>query len=469
MTATHHERLQRSARDHLLLHFARHSRYRHGAAELAVLERGEGPFVFDTAGRRYLDGLSCLFCAQLGYSYGGELGRVAAEQMERLAFNTNWSTAHPPAIDLAERIAELAPEGMGKVFFTSGGSEAVESAYKIARLYHRANGDTQRTTAIARRIAYHGMSLGALSFTGIDALKEPFGETLVPTRHVSNTNAFRASDAADPDAFCRRLLDEVEETIIEAGPETIAMLIAEPVQNAGGSIPPPPGYWRGLRRLADQYGFLLVADEVITGWGRIGEWFAISREGVVPDMVTLAKGITSAHLPLGAVVVADRVAEFLYDEGQSLAHGFTFGGHPVSAAVALRNIELFERDEVLENVRSLTPHLRARMHDLLELPIVGNVRGEGFFWTAELVSDEDDGRFGDEERDQLLRGLLPKGLAERGLIARPDDRGDAVVQIAPPLICDREQLDLLVDGLGDALAEAGALMRAPASEASGAV
>ncbi|WP_019710238.1 aminotransferase class III-fold pyridoxal phosphate-dependent enzyme [Streptomyces xinghaiensis] len=445
---TRHDALQDAAAHHLMLHFSAQR-----IDDLLVLERGEGPYVFDTRGKRYIDALSSLFCSQLGYSYGAEMAEAATAQLTRLAFNTTWGTAHPPAIELAERLTALAPEGMTRVFFTSGGSEAVEAAWKIAREYHLANGEPRRTKAIARKTAYHGVTLGALSFTGLPRFKEPFGRAPVDVTHVSATNAFRAPDGGDPAAFRTRLLAEVEDAIIAAGPDEVALIIAEPVQNAGGCFTPPPGYWRGLRALADRYGALLMADEVITGCGRLGEWFGIAREGVTPDLVSLAKGLTSAYAPMGAVVVAERVAAALTGTGRPLRHGVTFGGHPLSAAVALRNIEIFERDGVLENVRALSPYLESRLAGLRSLPIVGDVRGAGFFWALELVKDEADTRFDAAERDRLLRGVLPRRLREAGIIARPDDRGDSVLQIAPPLICDRGVLDEIVDGLAEVLTD----------------
>ena len=453
-----HDELQQAAHDHLLLHFSRNGAFGPDGKPLLVLERGEGPYVFDTAGRRYVDGLSSLFCSQIGYSYGAEMAEEATGQLTKLAFNTSWSTSHPAAIELAGRLAELAPGALNKVFFTSGGSESVEAAWKIARQYHVANGEPGRMKAIARDRAYHGVTLGALSFTGVAAFKEPFGPSPVPVCRVSNTNAFRAEDGDDPEAFTRRLLDEIEQVILAEGPETIAMLIAEPVQNAGGSLVPPPGYWPGLRRLADRYGILLAADEVITGFGRIGEWFASSRYGGEPDLVTVAKGITSAYAPMGAVLVADHVAAPLYEGTRTLLHGITFGGHPLSAAIALKNLEIFERDGVLENVRRLEPVLSARMQELRALPIVGDIRGAGFFWSAELVKDAAATRFDADERERLLRGFLPGRLLEAGLIARGDDRGDTVVQIAPPLISDEAVLGEVVDALGEVLADAGRLM-----------
>jgi adenosylmethionine-8-amino-7-oxononanoate aminotransferase len=424
------EALQRTAHEHLLLHFTRNGAYAPGGAELLVLERGEGPYVFDTRGRRYLDGLSSLFCSQIGYSYGEEMAAAASAQMSRLAFNTLWSTAHPPAIELASRLAALAPEGIEQVFFTCGGSESVEAAWKLARQHHVFNGQPQRTKAIARATAYHGVTLGALSFTGVPGFKDAFGAPAVPTTHVSNTNAFRRPEQGEQ--LTRALLDELEATIEAEGPE-----------------------------LCDRHGILLVADEVICAFGRLGEWLGSTYVGGAPDMITTAKGITSAYMPMGAVLVGERVAATLEQPGRALLHGITFGGHPVAAAVALENLEIFERDRVLENVRALEPHLRARMEGLRELPIVGDVRGAGFFWAVELVPDGAEGRFDAEQREELLRRFLPGCLLEHGLIARGDDRGDTVVQIAPPLICDRATLDELVDRLAAVLAAVSRHMHIP--------
>jgi len=427
-----------------LLHFTRNGNFGPGGQELMVLERGEGAYVFDTHGNRYVDGLSSLFCAQIGYSYGEEMGGVAAQQLQQLAFNTIWATAHPGALELADKLAALAPEGIDRVFFTSGGSESVESAWKLARQYHVANGEPQRLKAIARNIAYHGVTLGALSLTGVPAYKEQFGPPAIYTRHVSNTNSFRSE--LQGEQLTEKLLREIEDVILEEGPETIAVIVAEPVQNAGGCLVPPPGYWQGLRRLADRYGILLHADEVITGFGRLGEYFGVTRYDAIPDLITVAKGITSAYAPMGAVLVADRVAAPLYEEGRTLLHGITFGGHPLCAAIALKNLEIFEREQVLANVRAREDGLRERLEALREeLPIVGDVRGAGFFWALELVRDEDNTRFDASERERLLRGYMAPALLEAGLIARADDRGDSVLQIAPPLISDDDVLDEIVE------------------------
>ncbi len=450
-----HDQLQELAHDHLLLHFAPNGFYGPQATPLLVLERGEGVHVFDTEGRRFLDGLSSLFCAQIGYSFGEEMAQAATAQLRKLCFNTNYSTAHPPAIELASRLSELTPGDLGKVFFTSGGSEAVDSAWKIARLYHVANGQPERTKAIARHGAYHGVTMGALALTGVPGAKAPFGRSAFPVVHVSNTDAFRAPDGDDPECFAARLLDEIEQAVLREGPETIGLIAAEPVQNAGGCLVPPPGYWEGLRRIADEYGILLLADEVITGFGRLGEMFGSTRVGASPDLITVAKGLTSAYAPMGAVLVSDRVAAPLYEGERVLAHGHTFGGHPLAAAMALRNLEIFARDGVVDNVRALEPHLDGRMNLLRELPVVGDVRGTGFLWSVELVKDDDATPFGVEEARWLVRNLIPERLLDHGLIAKPDDRGATVVTIAPPLISTKDELDDIVDAMTEVLVEVG--------------
>ena len=336
---------------------------------------------------------------------------------------------------------------MERVFFTSGGSESVEAAWKLTREHFLAIGQPQRTKAIARDIAYHGVTLGALSFTGVERFKEPFGRPAIDVTHVSNTNMFRGpggGSVTDPAAFCTMLLTEVEDAILAAGPDEVALIIAEPVQNAGGCLVAPPGYWQGLRALADKYGALLMADEVICGCGRLGEWIATGREGITPDLVSLAKGLTSAYAAMGAVIAAESVIAPIVESGAVFRHGITFGGHPVAAAIALKNMEIFERDGMLENVRALTPYLAETLGTLTDLPIVGDVRGDGFFWAMELVKDDDNSTFDQAERDTLLRGFLPGRLREAGIIARADDRGDAVLQIAPPLIADKALIDEIV-------------------------
>ncbi|HRV60446.1 MAG TPA: aminotransferase class III-fold pyridoxal phosphate-dependent enzyme, partial [Solirubrobacterales bacterium] len=345
--------LETSAKRHLMLHFSdMKSLVEEG---ITIIERGEGVHVFDMQGDKYIDGLSGLYCASLGHSYGDEIGEVAHEQWKKLPYATNWTVAHPPSIELAEKIASLAPEGMNKVYFTSGGSESVEAAWKMAVQWQQANGHERRRKVIARRDAYHGVTMGALSFTGIPVCRTPFDPLGIPTVHVSNTSSYRHPEGEDEAAFCQALLDEVEETIEFEDPSTIAMMIAEPVQNAGGCFMPPAGYWQGLRKICDKHDILLCSDEVICAYGRIGTWFGGQKFDYVPDLVTFAKGLTGAHFSMGGVLMSDKVAEPFFDGRADYNNGYTFGGHPVGAAVALKSLEILEREKVLENVNSNAP------------------------------------------------------------------------------------------------------------------
>lgn len=446
--------LERAAREHLMLHFTSMSGFHE--RPIPIIARGEGCYVYDAAGRRYIDGLSGLFCVNVGHGFGEELGQAAHDQMRELGYSSNWTIAHPRSIELAERIAGLAPGGLNRIFFTSGGGESNESAWKLARQYHLLRGDGQRRKAISRKLAYHGTTLGALSLTGLTSCRTPFEPLAIPTAFVSHTCAYRHPLGHDEDAFCRALLAEVEETIDFEGPETIAMLIAEPVQNSGGSFVPPRGYWAGLREICDRHGILLCADAVICAWGRLGTWLGIERFDVVPDIVTFAKGLTSAFFPMGGVLMDERVAEPMLAEGEMFMHGLTFGGHPVGSAVALKNLEIMERERLLENVLANEPWLREQLDALRTLPIVGDVRGMGHFWAIELVRDQDTKEtISGDEADWLLRDFLSSRLEERGLIARLDDRGDPVVQVSPPLVADREVLGAMLDILATSLEEAG--------------
>jgi len=434
------ERLQRLAREHLMLHFSDNAA--DARRDIPVIVRGEGCHVYDAAGNRYIDGLSGLYCLNLGHSHGDEIGRAAHEQMRRLAYASNWTVAHPPSIELASRIAALAPAGLERVFFTSGGSEAVESAWKLAVQWHAANGEPARRKAIARRDAYHGVTLGALSFTGIPVCRTAFEPLAVPTRHVSNTNAYRHQAGGDEVAFRDALLAEVEDAIRFEGPETIAMMIAEPVQNAGGCLVPPPGYWQGLREITERHGILLCSDEVICAFGRLGTWFGAQRFDYAPDLITFAKGLTAAHFAMGGLVISDRVAAPFLDGRASYLNGFTFGGHPVGAATALAALEITERESVLENVRANEPVARAALDSLRDIPIVGDVRGLGHFWAIELVRDQQTKEpLEGAAAEWLLKDVLSTELWRRGLICRLDDRADPIVQIAPPLVADAALFD----------------------------
>jgi adenosylmethionine-8-amino-7-oxononanoate aminotransferase len=396
---------------------------------------------------------------QVGYSYGEEMGQAALEQMRELPFYTNWSYAHPRAIELAEEVARLAPGDLNRAFFVSGGSEAVESAWKLARQYHQAKGE-RRWKAIARRTAYHGTTLGALSINGIAALRAPF-EPLVPdTVHVRNTNRYHRPADETEEEFTAFLLEDLDSAIEQAGPETVAMVIMEPVQNSGGAFTPPAGYFQGVREICDRYGVLLCADEVITGFGRLGDWFGSAKYDIRPDLVTCAKGLSSAYASIGAVLATDRVVEPFLSERSMYSHGITFGGHPVQCAVALKNIEIMERERIVEHVQENEQLFRDTLAQLLDLPIVGDLRGTGFFYALELVKDKETRQtFDDDECEDLLRGFLSPQLFERGLICRADDRGDPVIQISPPLIAGKTEFDTIAGTLGEVLEEAWRRLR----------
>ncbi|WP_165988733.1 aspartate aminotransferase family protein [Streptomyces sp. YIM 98790] len=434
--------LSQTAYDHLWMHFTRMASYER--APVPTIVRGEGPYIYDVHGKRYVDGLAGLFVVQAGHGRA-ELAEAAAKQAADLAFFPIWSYAHPKAVELAERLAHYAPGDLNKVFFTTGGGEAVETAWKLAKQYHKLTGNPGKYKVISRAVAYHGTPQGALSITGLPALKAPF-EPLVPGAHkVPNTNIYRAPVFGDdPEAFGRWAADQIEQEILFEGPETVAAVVLEPVQNAGGCFPPPPGYFARVRQICDRYNVLLVSDEVICAFGRLGTMFACDKFGYVPDIITCAKGMTSGYSPIGAAVVSDRIAEPYYRSGGTamFPHGYTFGGHPVSAAVALANLDIFERENLNRHVLDHEDAFFATLRRLHDLPIVGDVRGNGFFYGIELVKDKTTKEtFTDEETERVLYGFVSKELFEAGLYCRADDRGDPVVQLAPPLIADQSVFD----------------------------
>jgi adenosylmethionine-8-amino-7-oxononanoate aminotransferase len=447
------QHLQDAAKRHLWMHFTRMSSY--ADHEVPVIVRGEGPWVWDSRGRKYFDGLSGLFVVQAGHGRR-ELAEASARQASQLAYFPLWSYAHPNAIELSERLAALAPGSINRVFFTTGGGEAVETAWKLARQYFRATGQPGRYKVLSRDIAYHGTTMGALSITGLPDIKAPF-EPLVPgSVRVHNTNFYRAPEHGDDlEAFGQWAANDIERRIEMEGPDTVAAVFLEPVQNSGGCFPPPPGYFQRVREICDRHGVLLVSDEVICAFGRLGAWFGSTRFGYQPDMITCAKGMTSGYAPLGAVLVDDRIMEPFTDGTETFYHGFTFGGHPVSTAVALANLDLFEKEDIIGNVAARAAQFRAVLEGLRDLPIVGDVRGDGFFYGIELVKDKDTREtFDDDESERLLRGFLSGALFDAGLICRADDRGDPVVQLAPPLICEQEHFDLIGETLRSVLDEA---------------
>ena len=449
--------LQQKAKDHLWMHFNRQSVMEDGGG-VPIIVKGSGHHIFDSRGKKYFDGLSGLFVVNAGHGRK-RLAEVAAKQAEELAFFPLWSYAHPSAIELADRLASYAPGQLNRVFFSSGGGEAVETAFKLAKYYWKLQGRPTKHKVISRSVAYHGTTQGALAITGIPAMKEMFEPVTPGGFRVPNTNFYRAAEmgapADDPYLFGQWAANRIEERILFEGPETVAAVFLEPVQNSGGAFPPPPGYFARVREICDQYDVLLVADEVITAFGRIGNMFASTTYGFEPDMITCAKGMTSGYSPIGATIVSEKIYEPFKHGDTSFYHGYTFGGHPVSSAVALANLDVFEEERLNENVRENSPVFRATLEKLLDLPIVGNVRGDGYFFGIELVKDKTTKEtFNDDEAERLLRGFLSKALFEAGLYCRADDRGDPVIQLAPPLTIGPAEFDEIEGILRSVLTEA---------------
>jgi adenosylmethionine-8-amino-7-oxononanoate aminotransferase len=445
------------ARRHLWLQMSRMGAYDEHK-EIPIMVRGEGTRVYDANGVEYFDGLSGLFTNMLGHGRA-DIAAAAAEQMTKMAFFPLWTYAHPKAIELAEKLASLAPGDLNRVFFTSGGAEANESAWKLARQYHKMRGDTDRYKVISRDVAYHGTTLGALTITSLEGYRKPF-EPLVPGAvKVPVVNFYRAEKHRDDfEAFGLWQAHQIEEAILREGPETVAAVFLEPVQNAGGCFNPPPGYWQAVREICDRYGVILVSDDVICAFGRLGTWFGGQKFDYIPDIITCAKGITSGYAPLGAMIVSDRLAEPFQHGDNSFVHGFTWSGHPMACAVALKSIEIIETEKVLENVLDNEDYFRQSLMDLKDIPIVGDVRGAGYFWGVELVKNQETREtWAGEDAERLLRGYVSPEIYRRGLICRSDDRGDPVVQLAPPLISTRADIDFMVGTLREVFTGAAKL------------
>jgi adenosylmethionine-8-amino-7-oxononanoate aminotransferase len=435
---------------HLWLHFTPMGRK---ASPPRVLTHGEGCYVYDDAGNRLLDGLSSLFCVNIGHGRT-EVAEAAARQGAQIAYVSNWSFAHPTTITLAHRVAALAPPGLDHVFFTGGGGESVEAAIKLARQYFKLTDRAQKTKIIARELAYHGTGMGALALTGIASAKNPFEPLMPGACHVPNTNTYRTEPGDDLSVYA----EAIRERIIFEGPETVAAVVLEPVQNSGGCIPPPPGYWKRVREICDEFDVLLVSDEVICSWGRLGHYFGCERYEYLPDMITTAKGLTSAYAPMGALIASGRLFRAFEERSFPFLHGLTFGGHPMSAAVALANLDVFERERILDNVLANEPLFREMLESLRDIPIVGDIRGAGYFMGIELVRDAaTKDRFSRREIARL-RDTLSAELLDRGLICRVDDRGAAVIELAPPLIAGPEQFAEMEAALRPALEGAAAAM-----------
>lgn len=444
------DQLRRSARRHLFQHFTRRDQR---DAEFPIFTTADGCYLTDTEGNRYLDGLAGLFCVNMGHGRR-DIAQAGARQIHQLAYASNWGSVHEPAIAAAELIAEVAPGDLGTTFFVNSGSEAVETAIKFARQYHRSQGQPERTKFISRSMAYHGVTMGALSVTQLPKIKDPFLPLLDGVRCAPNTLGY-TGDCGPAEEL--DIIKAFEDIIQEEGPETIAAIFAEPVQNGRGALVPPTGYWQALRDICNKYGILLVSDEVICSFGRLGHWFGEGLTGVVPDIVTFAKGSTSGYAPLGGMIVREPLVEALYssDKGGVFTHGATWGGHPVSTAVAYANISAMRDEDVLGNVQRRGPELHAELDRLKGAHrSVKDVRGTGFFYALELMADRDGKReFTDEESLKVLREVLPASFQRTGVILRGDDRGATMLMVSPPLIADRDDLKALVQGIDGMLSD----------------
>jgi adenosylmethionine-8-amino-7-oxononanoate aminotransferase len=449
--------MEKAAKDNMFLHFTNHAHFPKG--KVPIIVKAEGHHFWDIDGNKYFDGISSLFSVNVGH--GRErLAEAAAKQMKQLDYFPIWSHAHPTSIELSERILSYAPKNLTRVFFTTGGGEANETAWKLAKQYFKLKGKPTKHKVISRAVAYHGTSHGALSMTGIPAMKKQF-EPLVPsTFRVPNTNWYRAPEEFETEeAFTNWAADRVEEMILFEDPDTVAAFIFEPVQNSGGCFTAPNSYFKKVREICDKYDVLMIADETIDGFGRTGTMFASERYEIEPDMLVCAKGLTSAYAPLGALLLAEKLFE-PFKNGALFPHGYTYGGHPVSCAVALENLNIFDEEDLVGNVARNEGAFKATLDKLRDLPIVGDVRGVGYFWAIELVKDKQTKEtFNDKEADRLLRGILSHRMFEEGLYCRSDDRGDPVVQLAPPLTIGPDQFNEIEQILRGCLIEAHGEMR----------
>src|SRR6266498_1091078 len=450
--------LQQTFAENVWLHFFQmgHSSST-SARPTTILVRGEGSRVWDQEGKMYIDALAGLFCVNAGYGRREIVDAVAAQLMD-ISYVTPFSFPSAPMIRLAGELAKISPMGpQTRTFFVTGGSEAVEAALKLAKSYQRKRGFTDRYKTISRRVAYHGTTMGALSVNGLTGVRNGFGPLVPGAGHVPLPHRYRCDYCALTGACRGACTDEIERLIEFEGPETIAAIIMEPVQNSGGAIVPPPGYLQRVRQICDHHGILMIADEVICGFGRVGDWFGSSALGVAPDIMTCAKGITSGYAPLGAVMVRPEVADaFIGDEGDKFMHGITFGGHPASCAAALANIAIIEREQLNQRARTMGDYMIRELRAAVgEHPNVGDIRGMGMFMALELVYDQ---RTKQPLEEPNLMGWLSDQFKRRGLICRADDRLDPVIQLAPPLNIPQGDADQVVAIVADVIHALGRKM-----------
>jgi adenosylmethionine-8-amino-7-oxononanoate aminotransferase len=449
--------LQQTFTENVWLHFFQMGHSSSTSARPTILVRGEGSRVWDQDGNAYIDALAGLFCVNVGYGRR-EIVEAVTAQMLDISFVSPFSFPNLPQIKLAGALAKISPMGpQTRSFFVTGGSEAVETALKLAKSYQRKRGFGDRHKTISRRVAYHGTTMGALSVNGLTGVRNGFGPLVPGARHVPLPHRYRCDYCALAAQCSGTCADEIERLIEFEGPETIAAIIMEPVQNSGGAIVPPPGYLQRVRQICDHHGILMIADEVICGFGRVGDWFGSSALGVAPDIMTCAKGITSGYAPLGAVMVRPEVADaFIGAEGDKFMHGITFGGHPASCAAALANIAIIEREQLNERARTMGDYLIRELRAAVgEHPNVGDIRGMGMFMALELVYDQ---RTKQPLEEPNLMGWLSDQFKRRGLICRADDRLDPVIQLAPPLNIPQGEADQVVAIVADVIHALGRKM-----------
>ena len=438
--------LQQKDKDHHLHPFTDHLQLSKKGTR--VITRGEGVYIWDSEGHQILDAMSGLWCVNLGYGRK-ELAQAAYEQMEELPYYNNFfQCTHPPAIELSSLLGEISPKGMDHVFFTSSGSEAIDTVVRMVRYHWSLLGKPSKKIILARNNAYHGSTVAGASLGGMSGMHAQ-GDLPIPNiYHIQQPYWFAEGGDLDKDTFGKQVANDLERAIKEHGIENIGGFIAEPIQGAGGVIIPPETYWPHVQEIIDRYEILLIADEVITGFGRLGDWFASSVYQIKPDLISFAKGVTSGYLPLGGVLVNNRVANTIIEEGGEFAHGFTYSGHPAACAVALRNIQIIKEENILDEVKNKTaPYLKEEWLKLADHPLVGEARIKGLMGAIELCANKETReRFSSEGRftslDEISAGSLCRDLAiNNGLVMRAV--GDTMI-IAPPLIINREQVDELI-------------------------
>ena len=438
--------LQQKDKDHHLHPFTDHLQLSEKGTR--VITRGDGVYIWDSEGHQILDAMSGLWCVNLGYGRK-ELAQAAFEQMEELPYYNNFfQCTHPPAIELSSVLGEVSPKGMDHVFFTSSGSEAIDTVVRMVRYYWSLLGKPDKKIILGRNNAYHGSTIAGASLGGMSGMHAQ-GDLPIPNiHHIQQPYWFAEGGDLDKDTFGKQVANDLERAIKEHGIENIAGFIAEPIQGAGGVIIPPETYWPEVQNIIDRYEILLIADEVITGFGRLGDWFASSVYEIKPDLISFAKGVTSGYLPLGGVLVNNRVANAIIDKGGEFAHGFTYSGHPAACAVALKNIEIIEEEKILDEVKSKTaPYLKEEWLKLADHPLVGEARIKGLMGAIELCANKETReRFSSEGRftslNEISAGSLCRDLSiNNGLVMRAV--GDTMI-IAPPLIINQEQIDELI-------------------------